>query len=235
MNEELVTVTQSQDENLMSFDSDMLLQVAERADKTVKALNKIMSAAVKITTPKDWVLIGGTPYLQESGATKVARLFGISWKILDQHAEYDSEGYPTFYYRMSFSMMGASIEAEGSRSAKDDFFSKSRGGRKSPDEIELRDVRAAAYTNAINNGIKRILPGLRNLDVETLEANGINLGKSGGYAFRSGSQGGRNPEAESGVACADCGATISQKVASYSTGKFGRALCMECQKKAGAN
>lgn len=78
----IISVVQDNDA-LMDMDYDNILAVAERADKMVSALNKIMSAAMKVTTPKDWVLIGGTPYLQESGATKVARLFGISTKICD--------------------------------------------------------------------------------------------------------------------------------------------------------
>lgn len=35
--------------------------------------------------------------------------------------------------------------------------------------IDERDVKMAAYTNCLNNGIKRLIPNLRNIDVATLE------------------------------------------------------------------
>lgn len=238
---EIATVIQDQSSELLSFDYNNILQIAERADRMVEALNKIMAAAIKITTPRDWVLIGGNPYLQESGATKVARLFGIGWQILDQHSEYDSDGYPTFTYRMLFTMGGAKIECEGSRSARDEFFAGKRTDRngnaqrqKSPDAIDIRDVRLAAYTNCLNNGIKRILPGLRNVDISTLENAGMNVHAISGYTFKEGSKGGakRNNAEESGLVCAECGIAITQKVASYSQGKYGRPLCMSCQDKA---
>lgn len=246
MNEQLTTyegqaqapaVLPAENDALMSMDFDNVLAIAERADKMVAALNKIMAAAVRVTTSKDWVMIGGTPYLQESGASKVARLFGIGWKIHDgfPKVERDEDGFPTYTYRMTFRMGSQTIEAEGMRSAKDDFFAGKKDKRKSLDEIDLADVKRAAYTNCLNRGIKAILPGLRNLDAEALEQNGVNLSKSSGYTFKSGSKGGNSGKAEdSGIVCSACGEPVSQKVASYSQGKFGRVLCMKCQKAAPA-
>ncbi|MEG2153326.1 MAG: hypothetical protein RRZ71_08710, partial [Clostridia bacterium] len=205
---EMIVMDNSQSE-LMNFDYDNILAVADRADKMVTALNKIMAAAIKITTARDWCIIGGSPYLQESGATKVARLFGIGWQILDQRAEYDPEGYPTYTYRMAFTMGGARIECDGSRSARDDFFAGARVDRdgnskkqKSPDEVDIRDVKQAAYTNCLNNGIKRILPGLRNLDISALEEGGLNTQQLRGYTFKEGSRGGTGKNAAtSGLTC----------------------------------
>jgi len=245
MNEQLMPVetmpvsVQGDNDALMSMDYDNVLMLAERADKMVTALNKIMAAAIKVTTPKDWVMIGGTPYLQESGATKVARLFGIGWQI---HAgfpkvEYDGDGYPTYTYRMTFTMGKQAIEAEGMRNARDEFFAGKRTGKqKTVDEIDLADVKRAAYTNCLNRGIKAILPGLRNLDAATIEANGVKIGESGGYTFKQGTRGGNSGKAEdSGLVCEVCGAPVSQKVASYSQAKYGRVLCMTHQKESGGN
>lgn len=224
----IVTVVQENDA-LMEMDYDNILAVAERADKMVSALNKIMSAALKVTTPKDWVLIGGTPYLQETGATKVARLFGISTKICEGFpvVTRGEDGYPVYKYRMKFSIGKQSIEAEGMRSAGDEFFA-GKEKKKSIDQIPLDDVERAAYTNCMNNGIKRIIPGLRNLDISDLEAAGIRPEK--GYTFKQGSRGGSSGKAaDSGIVCSNCGSAVSQKVASFSQGKYGRALCMKCQ------
>lgn len=242
-NTELMTTSvQSEPDALMNLDFDNVLALAERADKMVGALNKIMAAAIKITTPKDWCLIGGTPYLQETGASKVARLFGIGWKIHEGYpkVEYDGDGYPTYTYRMTFQMGAQKIEAEGMRNAHDEFFAGKKTGKnseplkqKTVDEIDLADVKRAAYTNCLNRGIKGILPGLRNLDVSDLERGGINLNKSNGYTFKNGTKGGNTGKAEdSGLSCDACGDAISQRVASFSQGKYGRALCMKCQKAA---
>ena len=38
------------------------------------------------------------------------------------------------------------------------------------------------------------------------------------------------PRQQSGNTCSSCGAQISAKVAEFSTRKFGRPLCMNCQK-----
>lgn len=237
-------VMQPEQDALMNMSFDNILSIADRADKMVTALNKIMAAAIRVTTPKDWVLIGGTPYLQESGASKVARLFGIGWRIHPgfPRQEMDADGYPSYTYRMTFTMGGQSIEAEGMRNSRDEFFAGRRTDRdgnplkqKTVDEIDLADVKRAAYTNCLNRGIKAILPGLRNLDAETLERNGINLGGTSGYTFKSGSKGGNTGKAEdSGIVCEVCGKAVTQKVASYSQSKFGRILCMDHQKAAEA-
>ncbi len=220
---------------ILDTSTDNIMYLAEKADKMITAMNKIMSAALKITSEHDWTLIGGKPYLQESGATKVARLFGISWKIGEPKIECDTEGYKTFTYKGRFEMRGQFIECEGSRSMKDDFFGGKPDARKPVDEISERNVRQAAYTNCINNGIKRIIPGLRGIDARTLEEAGIDTGKIKGYTFKDGGKGGASKAADSGLKCEKCGASISQKVASYSQSRYdGHMYCMDCQKVASA-
>ena len=219
---------------LLDTSADNIMYLAEKADKMITAMNKIMSAALKITSEHDWTLIGGKPYLQESGATKVARLFGISWQIGNPKIECDSEGYKTFTYKGRFEMRGQFIECEGSRSMKDEFFGGKADKRKSVDEISERNVRQAAYTNCINNGIKRIIPGLGGIDVKTLDDAGINTSKINGYAFKDGGKGGSG-KTDSGLKCEKCGASIGQKVASYSQSRYdGHMYCMDCQKAASA-
>lgn len=225
-----LTATQN-DGALLSADSDNILYLAESAEKYIAAMNRIMDAALKITSELDWVLIGGKPYLQESGATKVARLFGISIQLIgNPTVEVDPEGYRTYTYKARFLLKDQFVECEGSRSAKEDFFAGKNKAKK-PDEIDMRDVKAAAYTNCLNNGIKRLIPNLRNIDCATLERAGLDVAKISGYTFKEGAKGGTSKAAEeSGLKCENCGHAVSQKVASYSQGKFGRILCMDCQK-----
>lgn len=218
---------------LLSSDTDNILYLAEKAEQYISAMNRIMDAALKITNERDWCLIGGGVYLQETGASKIARLFGISIQILGNCIiEADAKGYKTFTYKARFILKDQFVEAEGSRSMKDEFFS-GKGCRKSPDEIDERDVKMAAYTNCLNNGIKRLIPGLRGLDIKALENAGFDTSQIRGYTFKTGSQGGNSGKAEdSGIVCETCGTPITQKVASYSQSKFGKALCMSCQKGA---
>lgn len=220
---------------LLDMDYGNVLELAEKADKMVTALNKIMAAAIKITTERDWCMIGGVPYLQESGATKVGRLFGISWQILPgfPKKEYDGDGYPIITYRMLFRLGTSTIEAEGMRNGRDEFFTGKKDKPKSADEIDVADVQRSAYTNCLNRGIKSILPGLRNLDVAALEDSGLKVGNIKGYTFKNGSKGGNSGKAtDSGLTCDNCGSAITQKVASYSQGKYrGHKLCMDCQKQ----
>ena len=219
---------------LLEANTDNILYLAEKADQYIDAMNRIMDAALKITSELDWVLIGGKPYLQESGATKVARLFGISIQLIGTPTvSVDNDGYKTFTYKARFMLKDQFIECEGSRGMKEDFFARQGKDKplKKPDEIDERDVKMAAYTNCINNGIKRLIPNLRNIDVATLEKAGIDVKKINGYTFKEGSKGGTTKAAEkSGLVCDNCGKAITQTVASYSQSKFGKILCMDCQK-----
>lgn len=234
VNDNYEVTTTNQNSALFDPTTDNLLYMAEKADSWVKAMNKIMVAALGITTEKDWVLIGGTPYLQESGALKVARLFGISISLYPGYpvTDTDKDGYKTFTYKARFLLKDQFVDCEGSRSMKEDFFAGKGEKRKTPDAIDERDVKMAAYTNCLNNGVKRFIPGLRNLSIETLSDAGLDTQKIKGYTFKEGSQGGKTDKAEtSGLICAECGKAITQSVASFSEGKYKKRLCMDCQKK----
>lgn len=216
-------------------DADELLYMAEQADKRVKALDKIIKACFKITNANDWVNIGGTLYLTESGTMKVASLIGISFEIVPGFplCEIDSQGYKTYTYRVRAFGKSSHVEGEGSRSMKEDFFRKTKDGFKQPEEIKDRDVKIAALTNAKNNAIKSIIPGLKNVTEETLRDAGIDLKDIKGYTFKEGSHGGKDKDdaKSSGLFCKHCGQPVTQKVASYSQTVYKCILCVDCQNK----
>ena len=226
-------VVSEQNNNLIDMSGDALFIMAEQADERIKAIKKIMSASLAMTNELDWCLISGQPYLQETGASKVARLFGISWSIDKPEIEVDDKGYKTFIFRGQFTWQHHSIDAEGSRSMREDFFSKG----KSLDQIDERDVRQAAYTNCINTGIKRIVPGLRNTTLETLTDAGLDVSKIKGYDFKKGAKGGSKSEKKDEILCEICGEAISTNVADFSKKTYNKCLCKKCQKeiKAAAN
>lgn len=233
-NQEIVEVNTSElDTEISMLSNDNLLAMAEQAERRIDAINRIMSASLKITNERDWILIAGVPYLQETGATKVARLFGIGWSIENPILETDTDGHFTYSYKGKFTMGNISIEAEGSRSSRDEFFTgkedKEKGKTaKKPQDIDKRDVKMSAYTNCINNGIKRILPGLRNLTVEDMTKAGLDCGKMQGYGFKGTSKN-ANTVATGDFKCEHCGANITSQEASYSRANYQKELCRKCQ------
>ena len=161
------------DSSIVPVASEALVELAAQAERRIEAINKIKAYSLRLTQPSDWVDQNGRPYLQVSGAEKIARLFGISWRIDEPIREELEGGHYIYTYKGYFSLAGAEIEAIGSRSSKDPFFKRYvyvNGQRKElpPSEIDPGDVKKAAYTNCIGNGITRLL-GLRNISYEDLE------------------------------------------------------------------
>lgn len=155
-----------------ALDNDHLLAMAQQAEKRIDAINKIKQIALKVTNAKDWVDQGGRPYLQASGAEKIARLFGISWRIDEPQVVVEESGHFEYTYKGYFTMGSVEIEAIGVRASKDPFFTGRKDAPKPPSEIDRGDVKKAAYTNCIGNGITRLL-GIRNLSWEDIASAGI--------------------------------------------------------------
>lgn len=153
---------------------DFLIQVAEQAERRIDAVIKIKKTALKVTNARDWTDQQGNPYLQVSGSEKVANLFNVSWRIDEPTYEEDPDGHYTYSYKGYFSLGGRTTEAEGSRSSRDGFFKQYNYEDKDRKEIAIgdrtnkRDVKMAALTNLLGNGITRIL-GIRNLTWDDLK------------------------------------------------------------------
>lgn len=163
--------------------SDDLVHMAEHAEKRVEAIKRIKRAALAVTSNYDWVSQNEKPYLQVSGAEKIARLFGISWRIDEPEKTTTKDGHFSYIFKGYFSLGSTEIEAIGSRGSRDPFFSKSHGKDIPPSEINENNVRKAAYTNLLGNGITRLL-GLRNLTWEDLEVSGIEKSKVGRVEYK---------------------------------------------------
>lgn len=174
---------------LTPITDDTLMSLADQAEKRIDAMNKIKRVAIKLTNRHDWTDQGGKPYLQVSGAEKIGRMFGISWRISEPVKETIEGGHFSFTYKGYFSLAGATIEAIGTRSSKDGFFKKYgyENGTKTElpsSEIDAGDVKKSAYTNCIGNGITRLL-GIRNLTYEDLqEFAGITPDQLGKVAYK---------------------------------------------------
>lgn len=177
---------------------DNLIAIAEQAEKRIAAMLRIKVLALKMTNAQDWTDQGGKPFPWASGAEKIARLFGISWRIDEPVTEREEGGHFNYTYKGYFTLGGVTIEAIGSRSSKDGFFKKYKGSGDDrvelpPSEIDRGDVKKSAYTNLLGNGIMRIL-GMRNLTWVDLEAAGISRDAVSKVAFK------REGKTDSGIA-----------------------------------
>jgi len=190
MNDKRVAIAETQD--ISPISDDALVALADSAPARIEALKKILHVSLKITNAHDWVDISGTPYLETSGCEKVARVFGISWRIDEPTLEREEGGHFSYTYTGEFELSGITIDAIGFRSSRDPFFKKydyiDHGGKKQkielpPSEIDRGNVKKSAYTNLLQNGIRRLL-GIRNLTWPDLEAAGINRNQVRGYSFK---------------------------------------------------
>ena len=180
--------------NEMATAEDLELAV-KKAERTIELVNKIKTLVFKLTNNNDWVDMQGKPYLQSSGAEKVARPFGVSWKLEKPIKETISDEKGTYYMyscKGQFTLGGKTIEVIGTCSQKDKFFGRDKNsetGLKLASEIDETNIIKKATTNTIAKGITTIL-GIRNMKWEELEAAGIHKDKSAKVTYATGGQGG---------------------------------------------
>ena len=170
-----------------------IIAIAEQAEKRLDALQKIKEIALKVTNYGDWVNEGGKPYLQGSGAQKIARVFGVSWRVNTPVEDDLGGGHYLIRYTGEFALSGAVITETGSRSSKDPFFSRAKGRDLPASEIDKGNVMKAAYTNLLGRGIQTLI-GLRNLTWADLEKYaGIKQGSVGSVPYGKSTQPGKAP------------------------------------------
>lgn len=161
--------------NSVASDTDLELAI-KNAERTEKLIAKVKQIAIKATNQNDWVDMEGKPYLQSSGAEKIARLFGISWRIIKgptKEMSTDENGSFFIYsYTGEFSMGSKTIEITGTCSQKDKFFGKRQGKLKLLSEIDECSIIKKAQTNMVVRGITTIL-GIRNLTWAEIRGGGV--------------------------------------------------------------
>jgi hypothetical protein len=140
----------------------------EEANRRVVCMVKMKEVIFKVTTINDWIDQGGKPYLGAPGAEAVATALSVGWDAPMQEVEKHDNGHKTYKFKAMFHFLGRSIPILGSRGSMDPFFSRANGQDIPPDAINMANVEKAAYTNLLNNGIKRVL-GIRNMTWEQLK------------------------------------------------------------------
>lgn len=161
---------------------DIISMVAKRAEM----MDKLIDWALRSTNHQDWVDQNGKPWLQGSGAEKVARRFGIKWSglVYEKIISEDEKG-KFYFYKVTGNMRIAigdldEIEAIGTCSSKDQFFAVKYEGDekvfKPLSEVDETNIMKSAFTNFIINGVTRLL-GLRNLSWEQVKKAGVDISK----------------------------------------------------------
>lgn len=167
------------------------------AQETMELVKQIKILAIKQTNKHDWVDMQGKPYLQSSGAEKIARLFGISWKICEgypkrEDKQDDKGAYYIYSYKGEFTMGGKSIEVIGTCSQRDKFFGKDKNsetGFKAASDVDITNIMKKANTNMINRGITTLL-GIRNLTWEEVKQGGVDSTQTAKVTYAQGGAGG---------------------------------------------
>jgi hypothetical protein len=175
----------------------------EQLDRRDTILKRALALSIGQTNKSDWKDIGGKPYLEASGAHKVARLWGIGIADVKYVKTNDSDEQGAYYryeYTATFSMKGEPPqEVIGTCSSRDKFFgtlSEKRdqsgkilqeAGFKKHSEIDENNIQKKAYTNCINNGIKQYT-GMKNVSWEDVALHAKGKDKIGRVEFQAGKQ-----------------------------------------------
>ena len=193
MSEKDLKKQDTQEVEIVNTDLDSLENALIAAERLEEKVRKVKIIALKQTNALDWVDQNGKPYLQISGSQKIARLFGISWKIRDIKKDFsdDEQGkYYTYTYIGEFSMGGKSIEVSGFASQKDKFLGLgSDRKKKNINEVDEGNIMKKAETNMIGRGIKAIL-GINNLTWEDVKSGGVNKDNVSSVKYAEGGAGG---------------------------------------------
>ncbi len=160
-------------------------ELSRRADQ----INKIKNVALKVTKASDWLDQNNVPYLSEKGCDRLMGLFGISFELIKNPSiEYDKDGHFQYTCTGRFSMQPIFIDAIGSKSSRDPFYSihyvDGIKQNKPPTEIDKTRIMKHALTNCMVNGITRLL-GIKGLGWDDLAEAGIKKDSVGNVNYRN--------------------------------------------------
>lgn len=141
------------------------LAIAEARNHTIARLKEY---GLKQTTNADWTDFGGNPFLEASGAEKIARALAISFiePRIEREDFNDNKGQYyvyTCYGRAKLPGNYDIVDAIGTCSSRDDFFGKAKDKTwKDISDIDVTDIKKKAYTNCLGNAIRKLV-GLNGL------------------------------------------------------------------------
>jgi hypothetical protein len=164
----------------------------EKAQQYVNSMKVILSLFVQCTNQNDWIDMGGKPYLQKSGCSKVATTFGLKFNAptLSVVNETEEDGYKYRIYSVAGSVIWNGTEKfeVGTATTKDSLFSVRKVAgetiRLSLKDIDLANVQKKAYTNWMNRCLKAVF-GMNPTWDELAEMSNGKIVKSTGITYRN--------------------------------------------------
>lgn len=182
----------------------------ERIEKMVSILGTMRRAAIVQTYPEDWVIHTTTDhdgtitkqvgYLQDTGADRAGKVFGVNIgrPIIERDDDPAGDAYT---YRLmaeaAAKATGETIDTViGARWSGDAFFTR---GLKEGEKINPADVMKAAYANLHGRAV-RSLCGLSAVPLSELAVCGIDIKRCQYVGYAKGSRGGESVGATTGGA-----------------------------------
>jgi len=181
----------------------------KRIEALVTLLDRLRVLSIKATYPSDWLIhvsvdadgtiIREVGYLQDCGAERASKPWGIS--ITRPSIEREDFPDQTFAYHMQAeahsAITGENLEyVEGSRWSGDSFFKKALGPDDKPDPVDLRK---SAYTNLHGRAVRQ-LAGLNAVQLDKLRDAGLDITKVVRISYTKGAKGGESTGASVGSA-----------------------------------
>lgn len=163
------------------------LQIIEKREALFR---RVLATALSATTQSDWTNQGTKPYLQASGALKIARRFAINiYDTVITREELEDERGKYYMYtvtgKASFPGLREYVESLGTCSSRDKFFGMKDGKLKALQDVDMGNIKKKAHTNFQGNAVKDLL-GLDNMTWEQLAGFGLNPGGSAKVNFDKG-------------------------------------------------
>lgn len=161
-------------------------QTVQKAEKLLDIYTQLRVISFKALAPKDFLNLGGKPYLTEAGAMKFAGIYGVSFKnIRVTQSNYEDEVGPVVAFQAEVTAVFQNRQDTeiGMAASSEDFFKRKVLGKEETQrvplsEIKVADVMKKAITNAKGRATRKIL-GL-SFTWEEVKANFARAGKKAG-------------------------------------------------------
>lgn len=210
-NEEQLTVRRVTGSILEKWIEGATETAMQKLETLSQVLERMRKVGIQQTYPSDWVIhtttdrntgdiIKQVGYLQDSGAERAGKIFGIEVGKVTERREEISED-KTFVYHLEApawsKITGEHIDrAVGSRWSGDDFFTR---GLDEDEKVNPTDVRKSAYANLHGRAV-RALAGLSAIPLETLKEAGLDTSRCLFVGYNPGGKGGTSTGATVGSA-----------------------------------
>lgn len=183
--------------------------MVRQAEEAVEAVRKVKALALRVTSFADWKKLGPNAYLQKSGAMKVARLFGISFKDMkvsrgDRKKE-NGDTVAVFTAEVTAEFNGKTVKEIGVVDSEKDFYSSggtAENGDKITKPFDDRNF-ANMQKHSVSNAMGRALRSILGLDgipwEEAVAALGNETASKAGAVSYGGKSAERPPETASDV------------------------------------